>query len=130
MSDTAIATEVDRLDREQDAIREAFARHEEADTVRHQEVMGVLGELRDGQRRTVAVWLAEVGADPVTIPLLGTLKVRSIVVLVVLAVGSATWLGISGDSVWAVVTHELGLPTSEAASVLPHVPAPVQELEP
>jgi hypothetical protein len=91
--------------------------HERADQTRHREVMEILPtvrdlleEVRDGQRRTVAAWVAELGADAVTLPVIGATKVRTLVVLVALGLGSLTWLGISGESVWAWWTGQGGAP--------------------
>jgi hypothetical protein len=104
----ALLERVNALEEQSSAYPKALAEHELADAGRHREVMEVLpaikallAEVREGQRRTVAAWLSELGADPVPLPVVGPLKVRTIVVLVVLGLGSATWLGISGESIWA-----------------------------
>ncbi len=117
---------------EVEALRTALAAHETADTERHEALMVVLGEIRDGQRRTVAVWLAEIGTDPVVLPFTGggSVKLRTLYGLAVLTVGTLLALGIGGDTAARWVDHLIGsdasaeqiAPTPDAAS--PPEPTP------
>lgn len=86
----------------------AVQEHEKLDHGRHQQVMELLPvvkelivEVRDGQKRTVGAVMAEIGADEVHLPVTGSVKLRTLIILVVLSLGSLGYLGIDGAAVWA-----------------------------
>ena len=122
MSEIAARAEVARhaevLDEHEGAIQEIrqdlsthrleFQAHAGKADGRHEAVMGALGELRARQDRTVASYLWDLGSDPVTLPFLGPMKVRTLGTLALIMVATLVGLGLSGEDVWPVIAKRLG----------------------
>lgn len=96
---------------------DALEDHEQRDGLRHDAVMGAVGDLRTAiqdlraqNARGVGAALSEWGTDTVPVPLTGggSLKLRTLYGLVFLIVGSLIALGIGGDTVAGWVDAYVG----------------------
>lgn len=104
--------------------RAEFQTHAGKAEGRHEAVMAALGDLRERQDRSVASYLWDLGADPVTLPGIGAVKVRTIAALAAILVATLVALGISGDDVWSVVATRAGVDRPPLPAPSTDSPAP------
>jgi hypothetical protein len=114
MSDTALAAEVGRHAEQLDdhsgsiaEIRTELHDHVTRSQERHEAVMAALADVRGRLDRSLASYVWDLGSDPVTVPLLGSTRVRTIGTLAAILVGTLVALGISGDDVWSLVASRV-----------------------